>query len=638
MPRIIILICSVLIMFLNNSVYSQKWGKVSKEELNMSSFPKVPGADALILFDIGEIEIVDFDLVFKRHYRMKILTEEGKEYADFRIKYWHEDKIRKLDVQTFLPNGKKIKLKGKEIFDEESDRFKYKVFAFPAVEIGSVLEFRYELFSDYITFLEPWRFQNEIYTKMSRLSVILQPGFSYDVFFNNSVGFDPEPEVEEFLIPGVVARTGQKFIWKVEDLEPVKKQPYITTIYDYVMTMYFQLVTYKSPYVYHKYIKTWDDMAKRISDHYKDLLSDDNGLQKAVIEMTSNDSSDIDKAKKIYNFVCKSIESDGYKWLFPDKKPHEIFEKMKGSANEKNILLINLLRHIGLHADPVIISTRSNGRINEVHPSLQQFNRVIVQLEVNNKIYHLDSEDKYCPFNTLPPSDIVAKGLLVHEDSGEIISLPEQKNVNTFNISSEGAINKEGVLSCNSKLIYDGYLARSERKELSNTDPSEYIGDKLKERFREINVDTFKITGLDSTENPLKIEVTYQVPNFVELTGDMVYLPSPIIEKLESNPFKSEKRNFPVEYNYSYSSSEIFKLKIPENLTIIEQPNMSRQMHKGLSFSNSVQFHENEIKFERYYSRTSNFYNPIEYKSLRDIFAKIVSTDDGVVVFSKEDI
>ncbi len=550
----VIIFLTISVFLVSHPVISQKWGEVSQKALEMTSIPQDPEADAVILFDIGGIEITkDFDLVFKRHRRLKILSEEGKKHADIRLKFWHEDKIRNLDVQTLLANGKKIKLKGKHIFDEEEDQWKYKVFAFPGVEVGSVLEFRYEIFSKYINFLEPWRFQNQVFTALSQLSVILQPGFNYDVFFTNSHGIDPEPEVQEFLIPGLPIRKGQKFVWKVENLEPIKKEPYMTTINDYLMTMYFQLVSYRSRFVYHKYIRTWDDLAERISNHYKDLLSDNNGLANFVEEKTSHCTTDIDKAKTLYNFMCNSIETSGRKWIFPDIKPHDIYEERKGSPIGKNILLINLLRHSGLHADPVLLSTRSNGRLNEMHPNLQQFNHVIVQLEIADKRYFLDCSDKYSPFGVLPPSDIVDKGLLVHKESGTVIGIPEPADLNSSNITTKAVINEEGSLSCNSVLIYEGYRAMSKRKELSRKDHREYVEDILKERFPAAKIDTFKITGLDSIAFPMEIEIDYQVPNFVDLNGEMIYLQSPIIERFGSNPFKSQKRNFPVEYNYGFS-------------------------------------------------------------------------------------
>ena len=67
-----------------------KFGKVSKEELLLTEFPQAPDADAVYLFDVGDMRITDdFTLQLKRQVRIKILTEEGKEEANIRIPYWH---------------------------------------------------------------------------------------------------------------------------------------------------------------------------------------------------------------------------------------------------------------------------------------------------------------------------------------------------------------------------------------------------------------------------------------------------------------------------------------------------------------------------------------------------------------------
>lgn len=82
---------------------AQKWGEVSEEILKMTDFPEDPEANAVILFDRGKIEITpDFDLTVQYHKRIKILTEKGKAWADFKIPCYIEDKIRGIEAQTIF--------------------------------------------------------------------------------------------------------------------------------------------------------------------------------------------------------------------------------------------------------------------------------------------------------------------------------------------------------------------------------------------------------------------------------------------------------------------------------------------------------------------------------------------------------
>ncbi|MFQ5584349.1 MAG: DUF3857 domain-containing protein, partial [Calditrichia bacterium] len=346
-----LLIIIYLVFMLPFPSAAQKWGKVSKEILQMSGFPQDPEANAVVLFAIGDLKIDDdFDLIFKKHVRIKILTEEGKEYSDIRIPYYYKDKMDGLKAQTILPNGKKIKLKKKEVFEDKTRWYKYKVFAMPGVEVGSVIEYKYEVRSDHLTFLEPWQFQNREFTILSRISVTLQPGFKYKAFFTNITGLDPQPEVEEVMVLGPPRRKINKFTWKMENIEAIRKEPFMTTLDDYMATMYFQLISYDSPYTHLKFISTWEDLAKTLNEHYGDFLKDDKGLKKRAAELCPQELSAEDKIKALYEEVCQSVETKSSKWIYADKKPHEVYETKSGTAVEKNVLLITLLRHTGFEA------------------------------------------------------------------------------------------------------------------------------------------------------------------------------------------------------------------------------------------------------------------------------------------------
>ena len=195
--RFMFVIFSLMVLIITAS-WAQKWGKVTEWEKQISEVPDDPEADAIILFHNGEYEITeDFKFKKKIHFRAKILIKAGIEkYSDFRISYWHEDRLTKLKAQTILPGGKKIKVKKKQIFEEKDRRFRTRVFAMPAVEVGAIVEYQVEILSEYLHFFEPWYFQHEEFTASSRLSVFIPDGFNYRVLNRNFRGLPTEPIVK----------------------------------------------------------------------------------------------------------------------------------------------------------------------------------------------------------------------------------------------------------------------------------------------------------------------------------------------------------------------------------------------------------------------------------------------------------
>src|SRR5580700_5758165 len=84
----------------------------TKEELEMTSDPKAPGADAVYLY---REEKTDDNLHYHNyHVRIKVLTEKGKELATVRTPYERRGfKVRDIQGRTIHPDGTVIPLTAK---------------------------------------------------------------------------------------------------------------------------------------------------------------------------------------------------------------------------------------------------------------------------------------------------------------------------------------------------------------------------------------------------------------------------------------------------------------------------------------------------------------------------------------------
>src|SRR6267154_3137329 len=111
-----------------------KFGDVPMEDMKMTVYPKDSSAEAVILADYGESSLVydkgqgAFQVKFDRIRRIKILTKDGLQWADFNIPLYHDngkyEKLSGLRVVTYnLENGKvaESKLKNDAILKENFD-------------------------------------------------------------------------------------------------------------------------------------------------------------------------------------------------------------------------------------------------------------------------------------------------------------------------------------------------------------------------------------------------------------------------------------------------------------------------------------------------------------------------------------
>ncbi len=151
---------------------ADQWTAPTAEELKMTSQPEVPGAAAVYLF---KEEITDDHLhMWSKYIRLKVLTEAGKDFANVEIKSYSSDEggytISAIAGRTIHPDGTIIPFTGKP-FDkliEKGRGYKEmaKVFTLPDVEVGSIIEYRYQLRYDDDRYISPdWFVQSDLFTR-----------------------------------------------------------------------------------------------------------------------------------------------------------------------------------------------------------------------------------------------------------------------------------------------------------------------------------------------------------------------------------------------------------------------------------------------------------------------------------------
>src|SRR6266536_2724372 len=156
--------------------------RILPQELSMTSEPQAPGARAIILdrrvdrYDAGHTPHED------NYFRIKILTEEGRKYADIEIPFVkRREDVVNIKARTIRPDGSIVNFDGK-IFEKtivKAKGLKYlaKTFTLPEVQAGSIIEYYYTIdFSENYVFESHWILSGELFTKKASFS--LKPYYS----------------------------------------------------------------------------------------------------------------------------------------------------------------------------------------------------------------------------------------------------------------------------------------------------------------------------------------------------------------------------------------------------------------------------------------------------------------------------
>src|ERR1700687_4196906 len=172
---------SLLVVFITTLVPNAAWAvgfqAVSPDELKMTSEPKAPGAPALILFREVDRDDRGQTAHENSYFRIKILTEEGRKYADIEIPFFKDrGTVGNIRARTIRPDGSIANFDGK-VFDKSIAKargLKYlaKTFTLPDVQVGSIIEYSYTVdLAENFVFDSHWILSNQLFTKSAKFSL-----------------------------------------------------------------------------------------------------------------------------------------------------------------------------------------------------------------------------------------------------------------------------------------------------------------------------------------------------------------------------------------------------------------------------------------------------------------------------------
>src|SRR5437773_1530541 len=161
----------------NSDPHLPAFGSVDKADLEMKECDFDDKSEAMVLLDDGQLEYVyGSGMVLQRRVRIKILNDKGLDWANVHLKYKSArstQDISGLEAQTYNldPGGNIVVTKvDKKLTYEKKINKKYseKVFAFPEVKVGSIIEYR---FKHQGIGLIDWYFQRSIPVRYSHFVI-----------------------------------------------------------------------------------------------------------------------------------------------------------------------------------------------------------------------------------------------------------------------------------------------------------------------------------------------------------------------------------------------------------------------------------------------------------------------------------
>jgi transglutaminase-like putative cysteine protease len=595
----------LLVLLIASKITAQefKLGKVSIDELTEKVHPKDSAAPAAILYKKGYTRI-EFDpndgfvTSTEVETRIKIYKKEGYNWANQAVWYYSysglSEKVFISDAVTYnLVGGKieKVKLKSDGIFDENINKYRnQKKITMPNVKEGSVIEFKYTIRSSSDGMIREWDFQSSIPVNFSEFKTFVP---EFYVFNSRQKGYVFPKVVSEKVSKSVVftsknrsdggayigPRTSDKFdyfetqtTYTGVNLPAMKEEAYVNNIDNYTSSVQHELAMIKFPNRPIKPFSTdWNSVVKTIYN-YTDFgpeLNKTGYFENDLKVLLEGKKTSEERISAIFNHVKNSVKWNDYHGYSCDNGVKKAYKEKTGNTADINLMLTAMLRYDGIIANPVLVSTRSNGI--SLFPNRNAFNYVIVAVETADGNILLDASDKFSIPNILPFRALNWMGRLIRKDgTSEEVDLMPKKPSNDVVFMSY-SIDPDGKLSGKIRRQYTDYNAMVFRNKVDNVKEDSYL-EKLENDNDKIEISEYKRTNEKELELPTVETFSFTGSNLCEVIGEKIYINPMLFYTEKENPFKQEEREYPVDYGFPSSDKYSITIQIPDGYTVESLP------------------------------------------------------------------
>jgi hypothetical protein len=649
---------------------NMKFGKPTKEEMQMTTYAADPSADAVVLCRLTDVEYTvqtsSFLADYREKVRIKVLKPSGARFAKVVVpvkrhmsagdnvrglktngmslpkpdgssnSYFEgegvsmtesvsdtdgDETVESVKATAFNMEGSKVvktSLKKSDVVTTKIDEHNYQTeFTVPNVKEGTVIEYEYTIHSQVFWELHDWYAQCEIPVVYAKLDMNIP---SYLIFNIEDHGiqrltYTVTAGVLNFkLVSDPLAKQTQvktnHYVYVGRDLIAMPKDDYVWNAQDYCAGITAELRQYRLPGMAQMdYARTWEQIDEMVlsSDDLGVHLNDRSPFAKELKEAKIAEIADLrERAAAVFELVMSKLTWNG-KYEISPVPASETLQKQGGSNADINLLLIQSFNEVGLTAAPVMLRTRDLGLLPYNFPAIRKLSTFIVAVVMPaGANIYLDASSKNGYLNVLAEPLLVERARLI-----------QKKNKSAWvNLQKLSKSQKNTII--NAQLAADGTL--------TGTQTTRYEG------LAAMNYRNAK--GI----NAFAPDVTEEVPftRKGQVDGNTIKIcPFPTI--IADNPFSAEIRKMPVEFHSLGTHRVVVNITLPEGYIVeSEQRNTTViTQDKGLEGRIQTTTGNGKVQLSCQFSINKIVHSEKSYADLHLIFDDVIKYTTEQLVIKK---
>jgi hypothetical protein len=616
---------------------------VSPDELKMTADPHAPGAPAIILYRQVDRDDTGFTAHEDNYVRIKILTEEGRKYADVEIPFFKEggDEIINLKARTIRPDGFIVNFEGKafekSIVKAKGVKFLAKTFTLPDVQVGSIIEYSYtEDLPELILLGSQWILNDELFTRHAKFS--LKP---YERDFNLSWTWQhlpagtPQPTQGSDRVVRLEVTNVPAF--RTEDYMPPENELKARVDFTYSDETYEKDPT-----------KYWKKKGKKLYDSVESFVGKRKAMEDAVAQIVSPGDSPEVKLQKIYARV-QQLRNTSYEVRKTEEQRKrekekeagnvdELWKKGAGNGQQLTWLFLGLARAAGFEAYGVMASDRRRYFFSPSTMDVRKLDANIVLVKLNGKDIFCDPGAAFTPLGLLGWPETDVQGLRLDKDGGTwlLTMVPDSSDSRIERRASLALDSTTGGLEGKLTLTFTGLEAMRRRVEERNEDEAarkKLLEDEAKESIPAASeVELTNKPDWSSSSTPLVAEFNLKIPGWASSAGRRALLPLGIFTAAEKHVFDHTERVHPIYFEFPSEKVDDVTITLPEGWQVGSLPPAQDEGGKAVGYMIKAEQEKQALHVARNLRINLILLDAKYYATLRDFFQMVRKGDEQQIV------
>jgi len=489
---------------------------------------------------------IDGTGIYEMHEVVKILDDQGMSLGEVSLPYDQSDSVLTIvSARTIKPDGTIVNVNEDAIREVAPysgfplySYIRVKQFSMPALEIGSVIEYRalLKVFKSKMPslFVTYWSFPPGYVIKKAHLEVDAPVEMQINYRARN---IKAEPSI-------TTEKARKLYSWNVSDV-------FIGGIYEQFLPPYDVVC----PNIYVASAREWGDVSRWFYELSQPSLEPGQKMKDYVDYVVKGCGRDREKImRELYDFVSQNIRYVAIPLRASGYAPHnvtDIYVNKYGDCKDKSALLISLYRLAGIDSYFALLKTRSAGPLIREFPALE-FNHCIVAVPKQDGGYiFLDPTLELDRFGYVPTEMQNVDIFVVKKDAEyEFIKIPfDLKNYSGTHGTISMTIGGDYTISVKDTIEYFGdreILTRLNYK-YATRDAIRAVFEKgLHSLYSDAVLDDVKISEPNDLSGHFWDSSTYRIKGHIKEAGNLLIFDLPGFDSMLRNIISTETRTYPL--------------------------------------------------------------------------------------------